>query len=303
MAGADLLVRGAVALARRARVPQVIVAFTVVALGTSLPEFIVAIQALVSDYPGILLGNVVGSNVANVLLIGGLTAAVYPVVPGDDAVRRDAAVMVAVSVLFAALSLWAGLGRPAGVTLVLGLGIVLYLAIRDALRAKRSAGDAPIEWVLGLPTTGRLIAVFLAAGVVGLPLGARLVVDAAVEIATGLGVTETVVGLTIVAFSTSLPELATTLVAAYRKRTEVVLGTVVGSNVFNIVAIMGISALLSPNPIPVPPRFAVLDLPLLVATAFVLGFFVWTRRPIGRLAGALMTAAYVVYVGALYAGG
>lgn len=279
------------------------VAFTVVALGTSLPEFIVAIQALVAGYPGILLGNVVGSNVANTFLIVGVTAAVYPVVPGDEAVRRDTGAMVVVSALFAFLCVWTGLDRGAGVVLVLALGVVLYLAGRDALRAKRSAVDTPLDWVLGLPSAGWLIAVFLAAGVVGLPLGARLVVDAAVEIAAGLGVSETVVGLTIIAFSTSLPELATTLVAAYRKRTEVVLGTVVGSNVFNIVAIMGVSAALSPTPIPVPPRFAVLDLPLLVVGAGVLAAFVWARRRIGRLGGVVMAVTYAAYVTLLLVGG
>lgn len=272
-----------------------------VALGTSLPEFIVAIQALLAGYPGILLGNVVGSNVANVLLVGGLTAAVYPVAPGDDAVRRDAAVMVALSLLFAGLCVTTGLDRVAGAALVLGMVGVLFVAGRDALRAKRSiAAGTPLEWVLGLPSTPMLIAVFLVVGVVGLPLGARLVVDAAVEIAVELGVTETVVGLTIVAFSTSLPELATTGVAAYRKRTEVVLGTIVGSNIFNIVAIMGVSATLSPEPIPVPGRFVVLDLPLLVGAACVVSLFVWLRRPIGRLAGIGMAIAYGGYVAALF---
>ncbi len=272
-----------------------------VALGTSLPEFIVAIQALLTGYPGILLGNVVGSNVANVLLVGGLTAAVYPVAPGDDAVRRDAAVMVALSLVFAGLCVTTGLDRVAGTAFVLGMVGVLFVAGRDALRAKRDIAEGtPLEWVLGLPSSPVLIVVFLGAGVVGLPLGARLVVDAAVEIAVELGVTETVVGLTIVAFSTSLPELATTGVAAFRKRTEVVLGTIVGSNIFNIVAIMGVSAALSPEPIPVPARFVVLDLPLLVGAACVVSLFVWLRRPIGRLAGACMTIAYGGYVAALF---
>lgn len=279
-------------------------ALTVVALGTSLPEFIVAIQALVAGYPGILLGNVVGSNIANVLLVGGLTAALYPVAPGDDAVRRDAAVMVGVSLVFAGLCVTTGLDRVAGAALVLGMVGVLFVSGRDALRAKRVIAEGtPLEWVLGLPSSPVLIVVFLVVGVVGLPLGARLVVDAAVEIAVELGVTETVVGLTIVAFSTSLPELATTGVAAYRQRTEVVLGTIVGSNIFNIVAIMGISAVLSPSPIPVPGRFVALDLPILLGAAVIVALFVWLRKPIGRLAGVAMALAYGGYVAALFVAG
>ncbi|NIP57219.1 MAG: sodium:calcium antiporter, partial [Gemmatimonadetes bacterium] len=154
LAGADLLVRGAVALARKAQVSPLVVALTVVALGTSLPEFIVAIQALLTGYPGILLGNVVGSNVANVLLVGGLTAAVYPVAPGDDAVRRDAAVMVALSLVFAGLCVTTGLDRVAGTAFVLGMVGVLFVAGRDALRAKRDIAEGtPLEWVLGLPSS------------------------------------------------------------------------------------------------------------------------------------------------------
>lgn len=304
LAGADLLVRGTVGLARRAHIPEVLVALTVVALGTSLPEFIVAIQALLSGYPGILLGNVVGSNIANVLLVGGVTAVIHPVAPGDEEVRRDAAVMVAVTLGFAGMCLVTGLDRTAGLVLVVGLLGVLVLAARDALDSRRDIGErTPIEWVLGVPDTALLIGIYMAAGVVGLPLGSRLVVDAAVDLAADLGVTETVIGLSVVAFSTSLPELATTVVAAWQRRTSLVLGTIVGSNIFNIVAIMGISAAASPTPIPVPGRFRVLDLPVLVATAVVIALFVWTRKSVGRVVGAAMALGYVGYVAALYLAG
>jgi cation:H+ antiporter len=299
--GADLLVRGAVALARRARVPQLLVALTVVAIGTSLPELIVALQSVAAGYPGILLGNVVGSNIANVMVVGGLTAVVHPVAFGNASVRRDAAVMTLASFLFFALCP-GGLGRSDGAVLLVGLMVVLGLTTNDALHAKRKAGPrTPIEWVLGLPSSLPLIVFFIGAGVVGLPVGARLVVHASVDLATRLGVPEAVVGLTIVAIGTSLPELATTLVAARQGRTEMVVGTIVGSNIFNLLAITGVAAVVSAVPLSVPGTFFVLDLPLMVFTALLVGVYVWARRRIGRLMGGALAIGYLAYVIVLYA--
>ena len=222
--GADLLVRGSVALARRTRIPPMIVALTVVALGTSLPELIVALQAVVAGYPGILLGNVIGSNIANVLVVGGLTAAVHPLVLGDGRMRRDSGIMTAASVLFIFLCL-GGLQREDGAILLVGLAGILTLTARGVLRARPGTrSNSPIEWVLGLPSRPPLILFFIVAGVIGLPVGAKLFVDSSVEIAGWLGVSDAVVGLTIVALGTSLPELATTLVAARQGRTEMVVG-------------------------------------------------------------------------------
>jgi len=298
--GADLLVRGSVALARRARVPQLIVALTVVAIGTSLPELIVALQSVAAGYPGILLGNVVGSNIANVMVVGGLTAVVHPVAFGDASVRRDSAVMTVASILFLALCA-GGLGRSDGAILLVGLLVVLGFTTNDAFRAQRKAGPrTPIEWVLGLPSSMALILFFIGAGVIGLPVGARLVVDASVDLATRLGVPEAVVGLTVVAIGTSLPELATTLVAARQGRTEMVVGTIVGSNIFNLLAIMGVGAVVSSVPLPVPGTFFVLDLPLMVVTAIVVGVYVWARRRIGRLMGGALVLGYLAYVTFLY---
>ncbi len=298
--GADLLVRGSVALARRARVPQLIVALTVVALGTSLPELIVALQAVMSGYPGILLGNVVGSNIANVMVVGGVTALVHPLAIGDASVRRDVGVMTIASLLFFGLCI-GGLGRADGAVLLAGLTVVLALMTSDALRAQRQAGPAtPIEWVLGLPSSLGLILFFIGAGVVGLPVGARLVVGASVDLASRLGVPEAVVGLTVVAVGTSLPELATTVVAARQGRTEMVVGTVVGSNIFNLLAIMGVAAVVGGDRLPVPRSFMILDLPIMVVTAFLLASYVWARRRIGRRMGGMLTLAYLTYVIILY---
>ena len=297
--GGDLLVRGAVALARQVRVPPALVAASVVAFGTSVPELVVTVQAVLAGYPGMALGNVVGSNIANMLLVGGAAAAVYPL--AGSARRRDSFVMVSVSLLFIGICLWAVLDRAAGVLLLVGLAVVWGLAVRDAGQAQRAPEiDARLEWVLGLPSRMWLIVLFIGAGLIGLPIGASLVVDAAAEIAEQLGVSETVIGLTILAFSTSLPELATTLVAAYQKRAGVVLGTIVGSNTLNILGIMGVAAVVSPSAIPVPASFLSLEFPIMLGSALLVTGFIWTRRPIGRLTGILMVAAYVAYIAALF---
>ncbi len=299
--GGDLLVRGSVALARQARVPPALVAASVVAFGTSVPELVVTVQAVLAGYPGMALGNVVGSNIANMLLVGGGAAAVYPLAGAGSARRRDSFVMVSVSLLFIGICLWAVLDRAAGVLLLVGLAVVWGLAVRDAGQAQRAPEiDARLEWVLGLPSRMWLIVLFIGAGLIGLPIGASLVVEAAAEIAEQLGVSETVIGLTILAFSTSLPELATTVVAAYQKRAGVVLGTIVGSNTLNILGIMGVAAVVSPAAIPVPASFRSLEFPIMLLSALLITAFIWIRRPIGRLTGTLLVAAYLAYIAALF---
>jgi cation:H+ antiporter len=301
LGGGDLLVRGAVALARRFRVPQTIVALTIVGLGTSLPELVVSVRASLEGYPGLALGNVVGSNIANVLLVGGLAATVFPIRTGDRSVARSGAAMLAISVLFVGLCLRGqGLTRTDG-GLLLGLLVVgLILQVLDGLRARRPVATRASEWVLGLPGKLPIILLFIGTGLVVLPLGAELLVDAAVDIAGRLGVSETVIGLTVVAVGTSLPELATTVLAARRGRTGMVVGTIVGSNNFNLLAIMGAATVASNEPVAIPGRFLLLDLPVMVGVSLLLVSFSWRRRPIRRGTGVVLVAAYVLYVGALY---
>lgn len=299
--GAELLVRGAVGLARRANVPPIVVALTVVALGTSLPELVVSVHAVFSGYPGIVLGNVVGSNIANVFLVAGVSAIVFPLAYPGDTVRRDSAVMIGASVFFAVLCLYNALSRPAGMVLLLGLALVFVPVLREVATAQKNAsGKAPPVEILGVPNQRRFISLFLIVGIVGLPLGAHYVVEGTVQIALSMGVSEAIIGLSIVAFATSLPELATTVVAAYRHETEVAVGTIIGSNVFNILAIMGVAAIASPRPIEVPDTFSFLDLPVMLLAALVTTTFVWLRRPIGRVAGAVFTTAYVAYIAVLF---
>ena len=297
LVGGDLLVRGAVALARRFHVPSVVIALTVVAFGTSLPELVVVIDATLSGYPGLVLGNVVGSNIANVLLVAGAAAAIYPLVSGEQSVRRDSLFMIGASLLLVGLSRNGVLTREEGFVLLAGIVAITALSAREATRAYRESQlKAPMEWVLGLPTKIGMILLFILVGVVFLPLGAHLVVTSSVEIAAALGVSETVVGLSVLAIGTSLPELATTVVAAVQKRTEVAIGTVVGSNLFNILAVLGITAAVSPSAIGVPDAALVLDLPVMVAVAIACLPFFANGYSLLRWEGILFLAYYVAYL-------
>jgi cation:H+ antiporter len=300
LAGGDLLVRGAVALARRFHVSPMVIALTVVAFGTSLPELVVVLQAALTGYPGLVLGNVVGSNTANVLLVMGAGAVIYPLVYGERSVRRDCVFMILATLALIGLSATRALTRLDGLILLAALIAVNALTAREAAKAYReSVLKPPLEWVLGLPSQLRTTVLFIVLGAIFLPLGANLVVNASVNIAEHLGVSETIVGLTVLAIGTSLPELATTITAAMRKHTEVAIGTVVGSNIFNILAIMGLGAVLSPLPIEVPGGMLALDFPVMLGSALLLSLFVWFRRPVGRTAGILFLLAYVAYLAVL----
>ena len=256
-------------------------ALTVVGLGTSLPELVVSIRAAVTGYAGLALGNVVGSNIANVLLVGGVAAIVFPLRTTESSMRRSGTLMLVVTAVFVALCAWgSNVTRSEGWFLIGALLVGTLVTARVALRARTADMTTPIEWVLGVPNQLGTIALFIGIGVVVLPVGADLLVGAAIEIAERLGVSDTVVGLTVVAVGTSLPEVATTVVAGLRKKTVMVVGTLVGSNMFNILAIMGAAAIASPEPIGVPGRTLALDLPVMVAASLTLVAFAWMRRPI-----------------------
>lgn len=285
------------ALARRARVSPMVVAFSVVAFGTSVPELVVTLQASLTGYPGLVLGNVVGSNIANVLLVAGTSAVFYPLGGGGGTERRDAGIMMLVSLGFVLLCFLGDLTRTSGILLLVVLAVVLSSTVRSTLRDyKSSDATTPLDWVLGLPSRVGMIVLFVGAGGVGLPVGASLMVDSAVEIAQSFGVSETVIGLTIVAIGTSLPELTTAVVAALQRRTDVVVGTVLGSNTLNLLAIMGLGAAVSPGPIAISDRLLRLDLPMMLMAGAALTAFVLARRPIGRTSGIVFVGTYVAYL-------
>ena len=286
--GGEALVRGSVGIARRMAIPPLLIGLTVVGFGTSTPELLVSVEAAWRGVPDIALGNIVGSNIANILLIVGLSALVWPIRVIGATLRRDTAVMMAAALVLVPIFYLGQVGRLSGALLVLGLACYLIWAYLKP-------GVAVIEDE-GVPAPSSLLvsALWVAGGLVALMLGARFLVDGAVAIARGYGISEAFIGLTIVAVGTSLPELATSLIAAVRRQSEIAIGNIVGSNIFNVLGILGVTALITP--IPVASRFLTFDLPVLIAVSLVLCVLLVTRPVIGRAIGVAMLAGYAAYI-------
>ncbi len=297
----ELLVRGAVALAELFGVSKLVIGFTIVAFGTSAPELVVCISAALEGAPGIAFGNVVGSNIANVLLVLGVPALIYPLTCDNQSALRDSFIMIGGSLLFAVLA-WIGfIGFFEGALLVAGLALVIYLAYRRArLSGEDSADDALEEYEENMPKSIWLSLVFVLAGLVGLIAGSTLLVDGAVSIATAAGVSEEIIGLTLVALGTSLPELATSLIAAFRRQGDVAIGNVLGSNLFNITGIIGATALI--KPLEAPAQILHFDLFIMLAASAILIPIFLLRKPVGRMLGAFFCVAYVSYIVAQFFG-
>ncbi len=293
----ELLVRGAVGIADRLRVPPLIVGLTVVAFGTSLPELFVSVNAVLRGAGGLAIGNVVGSNIANVWLILGASAVIAPIACSARRLSRNLVVMLAVTVLVIALSLDVELDRADGLLLLAGLVLFLLWSLHYARRHPDAARDVlDFEQELGVDrlTLQRAI-LYTLLGLLGLPFAADWLVTGAVAIARLLGVAEAVIGLTVVAIGTSLPELATSLMAARQGHAAVAIGNVVGSNLFNLMAILGVSAVV--GRIPVPAAFLQVDFWVMLAASAMLLVYTLPRRPIGRLSGLAMLIGYALYLG------
>jgi cation:H+ antiporter len=294
----DALVRGAVALSLRLGISAVLVSVTIVGFGTSAPELLISVQAALAGSPGIALGNVVGSNVANVLLVLGVPAVLAPLAGCGREVHRNLYLMIGATALFAALVLGGTIGRLGGAAL---LGLALFMVI-DTLRSARAARGAlraealaeAAEFRTGHPGMDRRwIALLIGAGILGLPLGAHLLVEGARALAAAQGISEAAIGLTVVAIGTSLPELATSVMAAMRRHAGVAIGNVIGSNIFNLTAIAGTAALV--HPLEVPPEILSRDLWCMIAASLLLVPFVLLQHRIGRRAGAAFLALYGIY--------
>lgn len=295
--GGDLLVRGAIALSRKLGIPTMAVGLTVVALGTSAPELVVSLRAALSGYPELALGNVVGSNTANVLLVLGLPALVYPLACDQPGVDRDGLFMLLATAVFFLLCSTGALGRLDGVLLLAGLGaFAAYVLRASGLREVWASESVERPWILGLPSRPAMIALFLVLGGLWLPLGAELLIRGAVDLAATFALPNEVIGATLVAVSTSLPELATSLVAAWKREVDVAVGNVLGSNVLNIFAIMGATAVASPVEIPVPPQFRLVDLPVMLAAALALAVLAARKATISRALGGVFVGGWILYV-------
>ena len=297
--GGELLVRGALGLSKESRIPPVIVGMTVVAMGTSAPELMVSTFSALSGYPGIAIGNVVGSNIANVLLVLGIPVLIFPILTNQDGLGKQTSLMVAVSLLFIVMCFLEPITFVDGLLLLFILISFLILTVRGgAVMPGLDDVEEEMERSMGLPSYPSTIAILIVLGVVALPLGANLVVEGAVGLASSWGVSEAVIGLSLIALGTSLPELATTVIAALHKSSDVAIGNVVGSNLFNILAILGITALLTD--IPVDPQFMRFDLWIMFAATVMLWIYVLAKISIGRISGLVFLTGYFGYLYAIY---
>jgi cation:H+ antiporter len=294
--GGEALVRNSVHLARGWGVGPLVIGLTVVAFGTSSPELAATLIAAARGETALALANVIGSNTANLGLILGLTALLQPISARARFIRREVPIMIGVSLLLAVLVSDAALGRLEGL-LLLGL-LVPYLSVLlrgdEASRVEKEFvaeyGDAPHP--LWYSLTGAALGVAL------LVVGAHALIEGALRLARGLGISERVIGLTLVAIGTSLPELATALVAALRRESDIVLGNLIGSNVFNILGILGSVALL--HPMQHPMQGIWIDLGVMIGFSLAVLPFLATGQRLGRIEGALLLASYLLYVGILY---
>ena len=305
LGGAEFMVRGAVSLADRLGVSKLVIGMTVVAFGTSAPELLVSLNAALSGSSALAIGNVVGSNVANVLFILGVAGLLMPIACVPGALVRDGWMLMAGTALFMVLSLRGEIDLWAGCALIVYFaGFMIYSYMREK-RGGNGAADMHIREAEDLadippdiPHTMPMTWIYLIGGFAGLIYGAELLVDGGVAIARTFGVSEAVIGLTVIAFGTSLPELAASVVAAFRKHADVAVGNVVGSNIFNVVGIVGIVAVITP--MEVPSRVINLDIWIMAAaTLALMPFMIGRQEVLGRPVAAVFLIAYLVYIAAI----
>jgi len=300
LAGGEALVRAAVSLAARLGVSQLVIAMTVVAFGTSAPELVVSVGAVFNGSPDLALGNVVGSNIANILLVVAVTAIIAPIACDRAMLGREGIAMMLASVAFVGLVLTGTISFWAGAVMVAMLTGLLVLTYRASMGAKAdnlSSEAVPAEGFMSSPLMALLL---LVGGIAGLVVGAQLLVDGAQQVARAAGLSETVIGITLVAVGTSLPELATSVVAAFRKHGDVAIGNAVGSNLFNILFVLGLSSMV--GDIPVPDQVARFDIWVVLGAAVILLPLALLKKHIGRLMGLLMLVLYAAYVAAQLGG-
>ncbi|WP_417851632.1 calcium/sodium antiporter [Thalassoglobus sp.] len=298
--GAELLVRSATKLASAAGISPLVIGLTVVAFGTSAPELVVSLQSTLSGQPDVALGNVVGSNILNILFILGISAVIVPLVVSQQLIRFDVPLMVGLSVLVLLLALDGQIGRLDGLLLTAGLISYNFWAVWKS-RQEQAVVRAEYEANLGVAEKASdlrgilLNLALLIAGLALLVLGSRWFVEAVTTIARSLGVSELVIGLTVVAAGTSLPEVATSIMAAIRGERDIAVGNVVGSNIFNILGVLGISSLVSANGIGISETALRLDIPVMVAVAFACLPIFFTGHMISRWEGSLFLGYYFAY--------
>ena len=297
--GAEILVRGASKLASSLGISPLVIGLTIVAFGTSAPEMAVSIGASWSGQADLALGNVVGSNIFNILMILGLSAVVAPLVVSQQLVRLDVPLMIAASIAVLLMGLDNKISRIDGLFLFGTVLAYTFFLIRQSRRESSAAVheqyDAEFSTASNTAMGYVRDAVFILGGLALLVLGARWLVDSAVQIAQYLGMSELVIGLTIVAAGTSMPELATSVIASLRGERDIAVGNVVGSNLFNLLAVLGLSSIVSPDGVQVADAALVFDIPVMIGVALICLPIFFTGYLISRFSGALFLFYYVAY--------
>jgi cation:H+ antiporter len=290
------LVDSSVAISRRLKIPRMIIGLTVVAFGTSAPELLVSLQAAFSGYPEIAMGNVVGSNISNILLVLALTALIFPIPAPASSVKRDWPIMMAVSLLLYVFSLNGWISRLEGAVLVgLLAGYIIYSVI-----GARGTSSIPVVVETGRAMKWWVAVVLLLVSFVGLAYGADLLVDNVALIAEELGMSKRVVSITMVAVGTSIPELATSVIAALKKETDISVGNIIGSNIMNILSVLGFTSLVSP--VRVSAEIVRFDIPWMLGVSLLLFLLMLpaARSRITRWEGSLMIIIYLLYIYLLF---
>lgn len=283
--GADLFVDGASSVAAKLKVPSLIIGLTVVSIGTSLPEAAVSVSASLSGNNSISLGNVIGSNIFNLLMVVGVSSAILPIVTDRDMLKRDMPINIGITVLLGILLFDGNLSRLEALLLLLLLAAYMFLLIRSALKNRVEAEETKVlSWAKSI--------VFIVLGVAAIIGGGQLVVNSAKTIALALGMSETLVGLTVVAIGTSLPELVTSVVAARKGDSGIAMGNVIGSNLFNILFILGMAGVI--KPLTADAAFFI-DTGILLGISALMLLFAFTKRKISRVEGITCVLLYVAY--------
>jgi cation:H+ antiporter len=300
VAGAEVLVRGAAKLAAQFGIPPLVIGLTVVAFGTSAPETAVSVQAAFNNSGDLAIGNVIGSNIANVLLILGLTAVVAPLIVSRQLIRLDVPIMIGASLVVYALAWDGSLSKLDGALLFAGVVAYTGFLIISSLRDKSSNEDDEFTKEFGLHETPKPYAwlinlALIIAGLVLLVSGSNFLVEGAVSLARALGLSELIIGLTVVAIGTSLPELATSVMAALRGERDIAVGNIVGSNIFNLLCVLGLASLVSPQAISVSPNALAFDFPVMIAVAVACLPIFFAGYRINRWEGLLFVAYYLAY--------
>lgn len=300
IAGAELLVRGASRLASSFGVSPLVIGLTIVAIGTASPEIAVSLQAAVKGQGDLTLGNVLGSNIFNILFILGITSILTPIVIAKQLIRKDAPILLGISLLTFFFAMDGSISKTDGIILLIGLLAYFVFVIRESRKESKAVqNEYAEEYATKQKPTSKNVLINLVFIIIGLGLlvvGSNWLVQSAVQIAQALGVSELVIGLTIVAIGTSLPEVATSVIAALKKESDIAVGNAIGSNIFNLLGVLGLGAFLAPQGISVSNQVLQVDLPVMVFVALVTLPIFYIDNRISKLEGGLLLSYYVLYI-------